>query len=380
MDPLYALARPFLFRLDAERAHELVLSLAAFTSRSRLLLALTRALYAPAADPRLAQRLFGLDFPSPIGLAAGLDKDGVAIDFWAALGFGFVEVGTVTPGKGQAGNDRPRLARLKADRALVNRMGFNNRGASALAARLAARKSRIPVGANIGKAKDTPLELAAEDYAAALRPVWPHVDYVAINVSSPNTPGLRDLQAIDTLRPLLQRVIEENRSLADALGRSPRPLLLKISPDLADDDLDRIADLAVEQGIDGLIATNTTLRPPALIEAPPFAGGISGRPLADRAGACTERPSRRLRGALPIVGVGGIESAGDAYTRLEGGAQLLQVYSGLVYRGPGLVKQLVRGLLARVSGQGYSTLSEALVDRASRELGAECSSTPHSAS
>jgi dihydroorotate dehydrogenase len=356
-DPLYALTRPFLFRLDAERAHHLVLDTAEKIARSPALCTVVETLYGAPKDPRLEQKLLGLTLPTPIGLAAGLDKDGVAIDFWAALGFGFVEVGTVTPGSGQPGNDPPRLARVIPGRALVNRMGFNNKGADALAVRLKQRRTKIPVGANIGKAKATPLDRAAEDYVACLRAVWAEVDYVTINVSSPNTPGLRDLQAVSALEPLLTRVIAENRSMAKDSGKDPRPILLKISPDLADEDLDRVADLSIEVGIDGIIATNTTMSAPFVT---PFPGGISGKPLHDRALACTERLSQRIRGRIPIVGVGGISSADDAWERIRAGAQLVQIYSALIYEGPGLVRALTRGLLARIERDGYSNLEAAL--------------------
>jgi dihydroorotate dehydrogenase len=368
-DPLYRLARPLLFRQEAEDAHELTLRWASRVARSRILSAAVRALYAPRLDRRLEQRVFGLTFPSPIGLAAGLDKDGVAVDLWAALGFGFVEVGTVTPGAGQPGNDRPRLERIVEDRALVNRMGFNNRGAEGLAARLAQRRSRIPVGANLGKAKHTPNDRAVDDYLAGLRSVFAVVDYVTINVSSPNTPGLRDLQAVESLGPLLLRLVEENRALAQRHDSSARPLLLKISPDLADEDLDRIADLAERTGIDGLIATNTTVRTDLLSRPPSVQGGVSGPPLAARAHSCVERLYRRLDGRLPIVGVGGIENERDAYARLAAGASLVQIYTALIYRGPGLVRSLTHGLLAQLRGAGYSTLGEII----------GCSSTPHNA-
>lgn len=360
MDLLYGLARAILFRLEAERAHDLTLRGLAVVSSSRLLSALASALYAPPPRPELAQELFGLTFPSPVGLAAGLDKNGVAIDLWASLGFGFVEVGTVTPGAGQPGNDKPRLARLKPDRALVNRMGFNNRGADALATRLAARRSKIPVGANLGKAKLTPNERAAEDYVLGLRAVWSHVDYVTLNVSSPNTPGLRDLQAVDALAPLLSAVVEENRRLAASHSAQPRPILLKISPDLADADLDRVADVAIEATIDGIIATNTTLRRDGLSAPPPIEGGISGAPLAARAAECAERLARRVGGRLPIVGVGGIESGQDAYDRLARGASLVQVYTSLIYGGPGLPGRIAETLFALLRRDGYSRLSEVI--------------------
>ncbi len=357
MDPLWAVAKAVLFRLDPERAHELTLSLMARASRTAALRRLLALLYAPAPDPALAQTIAGLRFPNPVGLAAGLDKNGVAIDAWAALGFGFVEVGTVTPGAGQPGNDRPRLERLKADHALVNRMGFNNAGADALARRLAARTSTIPVGGNIGKAKVTPNERAADDYAAALAAVWPHVDYVTLNVSSPNTPGLRDLQAVDALAPLIARVLAENVRLAGEAGRTRRPIFLKIAPDLADEDLDRVADLALAEGLDGLIATNTTLTRPDLSRPPVIAGGLSGRPLKPRAQAVTARLRARVGGRLPIIGVGGLETGEDVYARMAAGASLVQVYSGLVYAGPALVGRLVRALVANLRRDGYPEIA-----------------------
>lgn len=353
VDPLWALARAVLFRLDPERAHDLTLSLMARASRSSALTGLLRALYGGRPDPALGQTVAGLHFPTPIGLAAGLDKNGVAIDAWAALGFGFVEVGTVTPGHGQPGNDKPRLERLRGDHALVNRMGFNNAGADALAHRLAARTSTIPVGANLGKAKVTPNERAADDYAAALAVVWPYVDYVTLNVSSPNTPGLRDLQAVDALAPLVARVLDEDRRLAEQHGRPRRPIFLKIAPDLADEDVDRVADLALTEGLDGLIATNTTLTRPGLRQAPTIAGGLSGRPLRPRAHAVAQRLRARVGARVPIVGVGGLESGDDVYDRLGAGASLVQVYTALIYAGPSLVQALTARLLANLRRDGY---------------------------
>ncbi|MFO0724500.1 MAG: quinone-dependent dihydroorotate dehydrogenase [Myxococcota bacterium] len=381
MDPLYGAARAILFRLDAERAHDLVLRSMALAARSRALTALARWIYCPPPHPGLGQELFGIRFPSPVGLAAGLDKNGVAIDLWAALGFGFVEVGTVTPGQGQPGNDKPRLARLKADRALVNRMGFNNRGVDALVERLKVRRSTIPVGANLGKAKITPNERAAEDYLYGLRAVWAHVDYITINISSPNTPGLRDLQAVDALAPLLEAIVSEGRALAAAGGKK-RPILLKISPDLADDDLDRAADVAKATGVDGIIATNTTLRREGLLERPPIEGGISGAPLKARAAECAARLSRRVGDALPIVGVGGIESGQDAYDRLRAGASLVQVYSALIYSGPSIVGQIAESLFALLQRDGYSRVGEVSGAslRRSLALDSACSSTPPSGS
>lgn len=358
-DPLYALARTLLFSLDAERAHELTLSAARAATRIPGVLAMTRAMYAPPNDPRLTTEIAGLRFGTPVGLAAGLDKNGVAIDFWGALGFGFVEVGTVTPGSGQVGNDKPRLERHVADRAIVNRMGFNNEGAPALAGRLAGRRTGVPVGANIGKAKVTPLARAADDYAACLSVVWPCADYIAVNVSSPNTPGLRDLQNIDTLAQLLDRVGRENTRLAKKAGRPRRPVFLKIAPDLADEDLDAIAELAIDT-VDGLIATNTTIRTDGLSRPPSIEGGVSGGPLEARALDVTRRLYRQVAGKLPLIGVGGITDADSAYARIRAGASLVQVYTGLVYEGPSLPGRLARGIAARLQRDGFDNVAQAV--------------------
>ncbi len=360
LDPLYRLVRPRLFAMDAEAAHERVLGLGARVSASRLATGLTRLAYGPSCDPILETELCGLSLSGPIGLAAGLDKNGVAIDLWAALGFGFVEVGTVTPGEGQPGNEPPRLARHPGDRALLNRMGFNNLGSRALAGRLAARRTRIPVGANLGKAKQTPNERAIEDYLETLRDTWDGCDYVVLNVSSPNTPGLRDLQAVSSLEPLIAAVTAENRALATARGRAPRPVLLKIAPDLADEDLDAVAALALDRGLDGLIATNTTIREGALSEPPAFVGGVSGAPLTARALAVTRRLHRATGGRLPIVGVGGIGTADEAWARIRAGASALQIYSAFVYEGPSLVAALHAGLAVRLRRDGYTRLRDAV--------------------
>lgn len=360
MDLAYRLARPVLFSMDAERAHRLGLVLARRAARSPALLTLVRRRYAAPPDPRLAVEAFGLRFATPLGLAAGLDKDGEAIDFWAALGFGFVEVGTVTPGDGQPGNEPPRLERLRRDRAIVNRMGFNNRGAPALAARIARRRSTIPLGVNLGKAKVTPLERAPDDYAAALEPVFPGAGYVVVNVSSPNTPGLRSLQSVEALVPLLDRINEANTRLADRHGIERRPILLKIAPDLADDDVDAVAELAITKGLAGLIATNTTSNLALASEPPRIQGGLSGPPLAPRALELARRLYRRLGDAVPVVGVGGIRSAEDAYLRIRAGARLIQIYTALIYEGPGLVSSIVRGLGDRMAKDGYASI-ESLV-------------------
>ena len=356
-DPLYLLGRRLLFSLTAERAHDVTMEVAKKVASRPRLLGLVRSRYGVRPSPILKQTVFGLPFDHPVGLAAGLDKDGMAIDFWPAVGFAFVELGTVTPGDGQPGNDKPRLERIVQGEGIVNRMGFNNRGAAHLAARLAARKTSVPCGANLGKGKATPLDRAPDDYEATLEAVWDHCDYVVVNVSSPNTPGLRDLQAVDSLAPLLDRVVAVNARRAKTGGKSPRPLLLKIAPDLADEDVDAIADLAVGHGMQGIIATNTTLRHELAARPPRIAGGLSGPALAPRALALTRRLYRRLDGALPIIGVGGIRSADDAYARLRAGASLVQLYTALVYEGPSLVKKIVKGLERRLSQDGIQSLT-----------------------
>jgi dihydroorotate dehydrogenase len=311
----------------------------------------------------LRVRALGLEFPGPLGLAAGFDKDARATRGLGALGFGFVEVGTVTA-QAQPGNPRPRMFRLNADRALVNRMGFNNAGASAAAARLrgrtrAAGARRGPVvGVNIGKTRMVPDEEAAADYAASARAVAGVADYVVVNVSSPNTPGLRDLQAADRLRPVLVAV----REALDASGGSRRvPLLVKIAPDLADADVDAVADLALELGLDGIIATNTTVSrdglasPPSQVAAA-GAGGLSGPPLRARALAVLVRLRARAGDRLVLIAAGGIETPDDAWERLQAGATLVQAYTGFIYGGPLWPRRMHAGLVhlsRRARSQGH---------------------------
>jgi dihydroorotate dehydrogenase len=309
-------------------------------------------------DPVLRVRALGLSFPGPVGLAAGFDKDARGTRGLAALGFGFVEVGTVTA-RAQPGNPRPRMFRLTADRALVNRMGFNNAGAAAAAARLGRIRGRRSgggpvVGVNIGKTRAAPDEDAAADYAASARVVAAVADYVVVNVSSPNTPGLRDLQAADRLRPVLVAV----RAALDAAspGR-PVPLLVKIAPDLADADVDAVADLALELGLDGIIATNTTvsrdgLASPADEVAAAGAGGLSGPPLRARSLAVLRRLHERAGDRLVLIAAGGIETPDDAWERLRAGATLVQAYTAFVYGGPLWPRQMHAGLAARLRAAG----------------------------
>jgi dihydroorotate dehydrogenase len=301
-------------------------------------------------DPVLRVRALGLEFPGPLGLAAGFDKDARGTRGLAALGFGFVEVGTVTA-RAQPGNPRPRMFRLTADRALVNRMGFNNAGAAAAAARLGRARGGPVVGVNIGKTRAVPDADAAADYAASARAVAAVADYVVVNVSSPNTPGLRDLQAADRLRPVLVAV----RAALDAAVSGRRvPLLVKIAPDLADADVDAVADLALELGVDGIIATNTTvsrdgLASPAAEVAAAGAGGLSGPPLRARSLAVLRRLHARAGDRLVLIAAGGIETPDDAWERLRAGATLVQAYTAFVYGGPLWPRRMHAGLARRLA-------------------------------
>jgi dihydroorotate dehydrogenase len=358
-----AVIRPLLFLLSAETAHRIAVAMMAWLARVpgglRLL-----ALCCGAPDRALRVHAFGRELSSPLGLAAGLDKDAEAFTSFACLGFGSVEVGTITA-LAQPGNPRPRLFRLRADRALINRMGFNNAGAAAVAARLGETKPRRGVvGINIGKTKLVAAEHSIADYERSANLLGPHADYLVVNVSSPNTPGLRDLQAVDRLRPLLVAV----RAALDAAtgpGASPVPLLVKIAPDLADTDIDAITDLALELGLSGLVAVNTTLTRPATLRTPSERiqrcgeGGLSGAPLRERAVAVLRRIRARAGDRLLLVSVGGVESAADVWARWCAGATIIQVYTALVYEGPGLVRRLHAGLLDQLKAGGFATLEEA---------------------
>jgi dihydroorotate dehydrogenase len=353
--PLYRLLfSAVLRRMDAERAHRMAFALIRAAARVPGLRAALRARLAPA-HPELRVRALGLEMPGPFGLAAGFDKNATGIAGLAMLGFDHVEVGTVTA-RPQPGNPRPRLFRLVRDQALLNRMGFNNDGAEAVEPRLARRPPGVVVGVNIGKTKAVPDSEAIADYAASTRRLAHHADYLVVNVSSPNTPGLRDLQATGRLRPLLAAV-------RDAAGTVP--LLVKIAPDLADADVDAVADLAVELGLDGIIATNTTIgrqglaTPPEAVRAM-GAGGLSGAPLADRALEVLRRLHARVGDRVTLIGVGGVETAEDAWQRILAGATLVQGYSGFVYAGPAWPRAIHRGLAERLAASPYATLADAV--------------------
>lgn len=348
---LYGVLRRILFLVPAERIHGLIFAmLRGFTATAPARWAVRRLL-APT-DPALASTVFGVRFPGPLGLAAGFDKDGTALSAWGALGFGYAEVGTVTA-HSQPGNPVPRLFRLPADRALLNRMGFNNRGTGELAIRLTRHHADVPIGVNIGKSKITSAEHAADDYRASARLIGPLASYLVVNVSSPNTAGLRDLQAVKALRPILSAVLAETST----------PVLVKIAPDLCDSDIDEIADLAVDLGLAGIVATNTTvsrngLATPGVDQLGP--GGISGPPVAQRATEVLRRLYDRVGDRLVLISVGGIETADDAWERITAGASLVQGYTGFVYGGGLWAKHIHDGLARRLRAHGYASISQAV--------------------
>ncbi len=381
-----AFIRPALFAQDSEHVHNRTLRALAWAGRSELP---CDALWAFFSAPELPVELFGLKFPNPVGLAAGMDKHAAAVPVWAALGFGFTELGGVT-WHAQPGNPAPRMFRAVAEEALINRMGFNNPGAEALAQKLAewrarGRWPRHPVGINLGKSKITPLEEAAGDYAASFRALRPHADFFVVNVSSPNTPNLRQLQDKSALDEILAALLEVNGSKAvvssqwsvgESAGASAatdyglrttdyKPILVKVAPDLSFAALDEILELAGPRRIAGIVATNTTTaRPPAGDAASQRAyaetGGLSGRPLRARSTEVIRHLHRQTKGALPIIGVGGIFTAEDAWEKITAGASLLQIYTGLVYEGPGVARAIVRGLQTRLRDRGLADLRSAV--------------------
>ncbi|WP_329499831.1 quinone-dependent dihydroorotate dehydrogenase [Kitasatospora herbaricolor] len=349
-------------KMDPEKAHHLAFFWIRLAASVPGLGLLVRLVLAPR-DRALRTTALGLDLPGPFGLAAGFDKDGIGIDGLSMLGFDYVEIGTVT-GEPQPGNPAPRLFRLVEDRALINRMGFNNQGSARVAARLAARPhttSTPVIGVNIGKTKVVEEADAIGDYVKSTERLAKHADYLVVNVSSPNTPGLRNLQAVSHLGPLLHEV----RKAADRSTAHHVPLLVKIAPDLADEDVDAVADLALELGLDGIIATNTTigrgglLAPAAQVEAIGM-GGLSGAPLKDRSLEVLKRLRARTEGRLTIVSVGGIETAEDAWQRITAGADLVQGYSAFIYEGPFWMRRVHKGLSARLRAGGFRTLAEAV--------------------
>ncbi|MFQ5936190.1 MAG: dihydroorotate dehydrogenase (quinone) [Acidiferrobacterales bacterium] len=356
---MYRLLRPLLFLLDAEHSHDLVLSLLRLAYQLPGVAPLLRQTLVRRV-PSLPVELMGLRFPNPVGLAAGLDKNAECVLPLNDLGFGWLELGTVTP-LPQAGNPKKRLFRIPSHGALINRMGFNNVGIEAFVNNLKRGGKPGIIGVNIGKNKDTPNAQALEDYLRAFRAVYQYADYIVVNVSSPNTPGLRDLQEREKLDELLLMLKHEQV----ALGKSRRvyvPLAIKIAPDLEDNQITAIAQLAVERTLDAVIATNTTLTRPTM-EGILFAkesGGLSGRPLKELSTAVIGKLYAHLQGRVPIIGVGGIESADDAWDKLVAGADLIQIYTAVIYQGPGVIARIVRGLADQVHNSGCATLAEAV--------------------
>lgn len=351
MSKIYqSIVRPLLFKLDAETAHEIGIE--------SMRLGLSNMLRGADEESVGTIQRFGLEFANPIGVAAGFDKNGVVVNELAGLGFGFVEVGTVTC-RPQKGNERPRLFRLPEDQALINRLGFNNDGAVKVAERLRGLERKCIVGVNIGKNKDVPNEDAVENYLETFNRVHEVADYIAVNISSPNTPGLRDLQRVEDLEGLLRSLTENNRQPI----RKLKPILVKIAPDLDEPEIEVIADICLRLGIDGVIATNTTisrddLRTPNAGALGP--GGLSGRPLATRSTQVIRTLFRHTKGKLPIIGVGGIFTALDAFQKIAAGACLVQAYTGFVYGGPGFANEINRGLASILRDRGFSSLDDAV--------------------
>jgi dihydroorotate dehydrogenase len=362
------LLRPALFCQDSEKVHDRTLRALAWAGRRESICNLLASLFHPAELPI---ELFGLKFPNPVGLAAGMDKQAAAVPVWSALGFGFSELGGVTR-HAQPGSPAPRMFRAIADRALVNRMGFNNPGADAMAARLAEwraqnRWPKHPVGINLGKSKTTPLAEAAQDYAYSLRALWSYADFFVVNVSSPNTPNLRQLQDKTALDEILAALQETNNDLAKnhPASRPAHPILVKVAPDLSFEALDEILELAGPRRIAGIVATNTTITRPAsddlhLQRIYAEAGGLSGRPLSARSTEVIRHIHRQTRGRLPIIGTGGIFNADDAWEKIIAGASLVQLYTGLVFEGPGAIRKIVDGLRLKLKSHGFKTLSQAV--------------------
>jgi len=348
---MYRALRWVFFLVPPERIHTWVFALLRVATGPAFGRRLLSRWLAPS-DPVLETTVFGVTFPGPVGLAAGFDKNGSGINAWGPLGFGYAEVGTVTA-QAQPGNPAPRLFRLPEDRALLNRMGFNNHGAGELAIRLTRSQSTVPIGVNIGKTKVTPAEHAVDDYAESARLCGPLADFVVVNVSSPNTPGLRDLQAVASLRPILAAVRAE----------TTKPVLVKIAPDLSDDDVDEIADLAVELGLAGIVATNTTISRDGLLTpgvAELGAGGVSGAPVAARSLEVLRRLHKRVGGQLVLISVGGIETADDAWERIIAGASLVQGYTGFIYGGGLWAKHIHDGVAAKLKAGGFASLADAV--------------------
>lgn len=355
------LAKPFLFRMDPEKAHHLTIDGLSAVTRIPGGKQLLKSMYGVPHSPLMHQRIWGLDFNNPVGLAAGLDKNAKAVKGFSQLGFGFMEVGTITP-KPQPGNELPRLFRLPEDRALINRMGFNNVGTEEMASNLRQTGRRdIPVAVNIGKNKSTPNEQAEEDYRACIRELYTYGDFFVVNISSPNTPDLRNLQHGNDLKRLLDAVTAEMQLQQKKHGHTGKPILVKIAPDLTDEELELTVHTIKDSGVSGIIATNTTLSREGLVHANRSqAGGLSGRPLTERSTEVISRVYQLTEGKLPIIGAGGIFTARDAYDKIRAGASLVEVYTGLIYEGPGILTSINKGLQDLLKKDGFTHISQAI--------------------
>ncbi|MEX2414559.1 MAG: quinone-dependent dihydroorotate dehydrogenase [Paenibacillaceae bacterium] len=356
-------AKPILFRMDPETAHHWTIGGLSTIGQIPGGTGLLNMMYGVQETPELSMDLWGMRFPHPIGLAAGLDKNGQAIRAFSSIGFGFVEVGTVTP-KPQPGNDLPRLFRLSQDEALINRMGFNNLGAEYLAKQLAhiqrLKQQRIPIAVNIGKNKLTSNETAMNDYIACIRILYPYGDFFVVNISSPNTPDLRKLQHGAELRQLLEAVTQEMEVQKEKYQRQ-LPILVKIAPDLVDDELEQVVETLSASRISGIIATNTTLSRDGLThQNSRETGGMSGKPLAKRSTEVIRSIYKLTGGRMPIIGVGGIFTAEDAYEKIRAGASLIEIYTALIYRGPGVIREITNGLSQLLRRDGLKHVSEAV--------------------
>jgi len=357
---MYSFIRPVLFALDPERAHDITLSKLAVASKLPLVISQVTRLYGNKV-PELPISCMGISFRHPVGLAAGLDKDAVALPVLSALGFSGVEMGTVTP-KPQPGNDKPRMFRLLEDEALINRMGFNSGGVEAFLLNIKKTKSTAVAGINIGKNAVTPIEDAHLDYVAAMQRVYAQADYITVNISSPNTKSLRDLQNESFLDDLLLK-IKRAQLKCEKVHKRYVPIALKVAPDLEVDEIETISELVISHKFDAVIATNTTVaRPDSLLSKHAAeAGGLSGAPVKDAATECIRHFYRALQGRVQIIGVGGIKTADDAWEKLLAGADYLQIYSQFIYQGPGMIFDIVTGLQAKVAQHGFDDLATALL-------------------
>jgi dihydroorotate dehydrogenase len=351
--------RPFLFRLDPELAHEFTLEWLARAGKFPPLLSLLKRIYS-YQTPVLPVEIMGIQFPGPVGLAAGLDKDARCIDALSSFGFGHIELGTVTP-KPQPGNPTPRMFRLPEHQAIINRMGFNSAGLSPFLENIANTKKTIPLGINLGKNAATPIEQAAGDYISGLKQLYLYADYFTINISSPNTKNLRDLQSAEALDGLLSEIMKTRQQLADEFKRTV-PVAVKIAPDIENSHIPALAELLVRHGVDAVIATNTTIDHSSVSgsEHADETGGLSGKPLKDRANEVVSLLYQELQGEVPIIGVGGITNAEDAWQRLLAGAEMVQIYTSFIYNGPGIVAEINKGLAQRVAESGAESLQGAI--------------------